>query len=138
MRDERSKPIVARIGERAMQVKALRESPIAKAIQYLENRWEGLQVYLRDPKVPITSNGIERALRGPVLGKKNSLGSRSERGLRSASVLYSPILSAKLCCLIPDPDPTEGPHFRVVGAHVPSCAPVAIAGIFGPGGVPAW
>ena len=101
MRDERSKPIVARIGERAMQVKALRESPIAKAIQYLENRWEGLQVYLRDPKVPITSNGIERALRGPVLGRKNSLGSRSERGLRSASVLYTLIESAKQCGVDP-------------------------------------
>jgi len=101
VRDERSKVVVSRIGRRATEVKALRESPIAKAIKDLENRWNGLQVYLRDGRVPITSNGVERALRIPVLGRKNSLGSRSERGIKSASVLYSLIESAKLCGVEP-------------------------------------
>jgi len=115
VRDERSKVVVSRIGRRATEVKALRESPIAKAIKDLENRWNGLQVYLRDGRVPITSNGVERALRIPVLGRKNSLGSRSERGIKSASVLYSLIESAKLCGVEP-------------GAYLKAAARAAIHG----------
>ena len=69
---------------------------MGKALTYLKNRWKGLQVYLTNPRVPITSNAVERALRGPVLGRKNSLGSRSKRGIHAASVLYSLIESARL------------------------------------------
>lgn len=64
IRDERSRLIVDRIGARAMQVKALRDSPIAKAVKYLENRWDGLIRFVKDPRIPVTSNGAERALRG--------------------------------------------------------------------------
>jgi hypothetical protein len=32
-------------------------SPLAKAITYLENQWDGLTRFLADPRVPITSGG---------------------------------------------------------------------------------
>jgi transposase len=101
VRDEQSKPVVERIGRRAAEVRALQESPIARAIKYLENRWEGLQVFLTRPDVPITTNAIERALRGPVIGRKISLGSRSKNGIEAASVLYSLLETAKLCGVDP-------------------------------------
>lgn len=101
VRDERSKPVVARIGQRAMEVKALRESPIAKAVKYLENRWEGLTRFLADGRIPITSNGVEAALRNPVLGRNNHFGSKSVRGTQVAAIFYSFVESAKLNGLDP-------------------------------------
>lgn len=95
LRKKESKPLVAEIGKKAMEVRGLRGSPIYRAVKYLENRWDGLQVFLRDPAVPITSNEVERALRTPVLGRKNSLGSKSKKGLVAASVMYSMIGTAK-------------------------------------------
>lgn len=101
VRDEQSKPIVARIGQRAVEVRALKDSPLGEALRYLENRWEGLQVYLRNGDVPITSNGVERALRSPVVGRKISLGSRSRDGVRVTGILHSLVESAKLCGVDP-------------------------------------
>ena len=96
VRQADTKPIVQRLGERAAGVRAFRESPIAKAIQYLENRWDGLKVFLDDPRVPITSNPVEASLRNPVLGRNNHFGSRSKRGTEVSALMYSLIESAKI------------------------------------------
>ena len=93
--------MVNAIGQRAIEVRAFKESPIAKAMKYLENRWEGLTRFISDPRVPITSNAAERALRCSVLGRKNHQGSRSERGIYVTGALYSLIESAKLSGLEP-------------------------------------
>lgn len=89
VRAERSKPVVAAIGEAAMRVKARPQDPIAKAVKYLSNRWDELNVFLDNPAVSITSNEIERQLRASVIARKTSLGSRSNRGLTAASVGFS-------------------------------------------------
>lgn len=101
VRVERSRPVVVRIGERAARIRAMHDSPIAKAVRYLENRWDGLQVFLHDGRVPLTSNGAERALRLPVLGRKNSLGAKSQRGMEAAAILTTLIQSAVQCGLDP-------------------------------------
>jgi transposase len=101
VRDEQSRPIVRDIGEAAAKVKAFKGSPIAKALQYLENRWDHLTVFLEDPRVPLTSNAVERSLRGPVLGRNNHFGSRSKRGTEVAALFYSLIESAKLNSINP-------------------------------------
>jgi len=54
-----------------------------------------------DPKIPLDTNGVERALRGVVVGRKNHYGSRSERGTHVAALFYSLIESAKLCHVEP-------------------------------------
>ena len=38
---------------------------------------------------PIDNNATERAIRGPVVGRKNHYGSKSRRGTEVAAVLYS-------------------------------------------------
>jgi hypothetical protein len=52
-------------------------------------------------QTPLDTNGVERALRGVVVGRKNHYGSRSERGTRVAALFYSLIESAKLCGVEP-------------------------------------
>lgn len=96
VRDERSRHVVQRIGDRAGTIRAFRDSPLARAVKYMENRWKGLILFLDDPRVPITSNDVERSLRSPVLGRNNHFGSRSKRGTESAALLYSLIETAKL------------------------------------------
>ena len=46
--------------------------------------WSRLVRFLADPKIPLDTNGVERALRGVAVGRKNHYGSRSERGTRVA------------------------------------------------------
>jgi transposase len=41
-------------------------------------------------------------VRGPVVGRKNYYGSRSERGCQVAAIVYSLLESAKLCDLDPN------------------------------------
>ena len=51
--------------------------------------------------IPLDTNGLERALCGVAVGRKNHYGSRSERGTRVAALFYSLIESAKLCGVEP-------------------------------------
>ncbi len=95
-REQHSKALVNDIGAMAAGIKAFKGSPLAKALQYLENRWDHLTVFLKDPRVPLTSNAVERSLRGPVLGRKNFLGTKSERGTQVAALFYSLIETCKL------------------------------------------
>jgi transposase len=57
--------------------------------------------FLGDPRIPLDTNGVERALRGVTVGRKNHYGSRSERGTCIAALFYSLIESAKLCGVEP-------------------------------------
>jgi transposase len=96
LRDERSRPLVKRIHDWTLGVRALRESTLAKAITYMGGVWKGLLRFLDDPRIPIDNNATERAIRGVVVGRKNHYGSRSERGTQVAALFYSLIETAKL------------------------------------------
>jgi transposase len=76
-------------------------SALGKAIAYTGGLWTGLVRFLEDPKIPLDTNGVEHALRGVAVGRKNHYGSRSERGTRVAALFYSLIESAKLCSVEP-------------------------------------
>ena len=47
-------------------------SGFGKAIKYLNNHWEGLTLFLRDGKAPLSNNDAERAIKSFVLIRKNS------------------------------------------------------------------
>lgn len=81
--------------------KCLPESGLHKAIGYLVHMWTGLVLFLDDPRIPLDNNGTERAVRGPVVGRKNHYGSRSLRGTEVAATFYSLVESAKLNGLEP-------------------------------------
>ncbi len=62
---------------------------------------DGLARFLENPKMAPDTNGVERALRGVAVGRKNHYGSGSERGTRVAALLYSLSESAKLAGMEP-------------------------------------
>ena len=82
------------------------QSGLRRAIEYMGAHWKGLQRFLDDPRVPLDNNATERALRGPVQGRKNHYGPRSRRGSEVAALFYTLVESALLNGL----DPRE--HLR--------------------------
>ena len=63
----------------------------AKTLRSLLRHREGLCVFVEHPQVPMDNNAGERALRGPVIGRRLSFGSNSEKGAEFTAVMYSVI-----------------------------------------------
>jgi transposase len=97
LRQEKSKAILEEIREAAFDCGGLRRSNFGKAAAYLLAHWQGLTRFLDDPRIALDNNAAERALRGPVVGRKNFYGNRSKRGAKTTAILYSLIETAKLC-----------------------------------------
>lgn len=95
-RTERSKDVVASIRNVLETTPSLPGSGLRGALEYTQRRWSGLTRFLEDPDIPLTNNLAERSLRGPVVGRKNFYGARSERGTNAAALFYSLFESAKL------------------------------------------
>ena len=66
-------------------------SSLGKAIQYLDNHWEGLTLFLRIPDVPVSNNENERQLKRAVLNRKNAYFFKTEAGAKIADILLSTI-----------------------------------------------
>ena len=90
-----SKNIIAKIKLFMNTTKALPGSGLFKAINYTKNNWQELTIFLTNVKIPLTNNAAERALRGPVVGRKNHYGSKSPRGAKTSAILYSIMESCK-------------------------------------------
>ena len=96
LRYDRSRFIVEQIRQWAETQRALPRSGLGKAIAYMKSLWPGLTAFLKDPRIPLDNNHIERALRAPVVGRKNHYGSRSKRGTEVTALFYTLVESAKL------------------------------------------
>ena len=83
-------------GSSRITQKGLPRSEFGKAVRYMMERWEKLTLFADNPLVWLDNNHAERALRGPVVGRKNHYGSRSKRGTEVAALFYSVCETAKL------------------------------------------
>lgn len=101
LRQERSRPIVSSIREWGLTQRGLPRSDFGKAVRYMLERWEKLTLFIENPLVSPDNNHAERALRGPVVGRKNHYGSRSKRGTEVAALFYTLCETAKLCNIEP-------------------------------------
>jgi transposase len=96
LRTERSQPILDRIWKWATEQVGLPRSDFGKAVRYMLERWTGLTRFVENARIPLDNNAAERALRGPVVGRKNHYGSRSVRGTQVAALFYTLCETAKL------------------------------------------
>jgi len=71
------------------------KSPIAKAIAYTRNHWDGLQTFLTDGRLSPDNNATEREIKTFVMARKNFLFAQSQPGADSLGALFSIILTAK-------------------------------------------
>jgi hypothetical protein len=81
---------------RAERAKLSRHSDVAKAMNYMLNRWDTFTRFLQDGRICLTNNAAERALRGVALGRKSWLFAGSDRGGERAAVMYTLIQTARL------------------------------------------
>jgi transposase len=81
---------------RAERAKLSRHSEVAKAMNYMLNRWDTFTRFIDDGRICITNNAAERALRGIALGRKSWLFAGSDRGGERAAVMYTLIQTARL------------------------------------------
>jgi transposase len=96
LRRDRSRPVLDQIWTWATEQAGLPRSDFGKAVRYMLERWTGLTRFVESPRIPLDNNAAERALRGPVVGRKNHYGSRSQRGTQVAALFYTLCETAKL------------------------------------------
>jgi transposase len=72
------------------------KSKLAKAINYMLNRWKELNVFLADAKVEISNNMVENLIRPIAVGRKNWLFSGSPAGAKRAAVFFTLFGSCQL------------------------------------------
>ena len=94
--------------------KVLPESPLGKALAYLDRHWDGLVRYCDDGRLEIDNNRCENAIRPFVTGRKNWLFSDTVHGARASANLYSLIETAKANGLEPYA------YLRRVFSHLPA------------------
>ena len=90
---EKSAPIMAEIKTYCQALVDEKQvepnSSLGKAIQYLNNHWVGLTLFLRMPGVPISNNDDERLIKRPILNRKNAYFFKNEAGAKIADILMS-------------------------------------------------
>jgi transposase len=96
VRRTRSTEVLSRIQRWVMAQRVLPESGLGKAMAYMMGLWPGLVRFASDARIPLDNNATERALRGPVVGRKNFYGARSRRGTEVAALFYTLFETAKL------------------------------------------
>jgi transposase len=92
------RPLFEAMRQRAMD-ELLRysiQSKFGKAFNYFLENYDGLTIFLDDVDVPIDNNSQERLLRNHVVGRKTWYGTHSERGAKTAAILFSLVETCKL------------------------------------------
>lgn len=70
--------------------------PCLKVLTSMKTHWSGFTVFVRCPWVPMDNNTAERAIRGPVTGRKNFYGSGALWAGTLAATMYSIFATLKL------------------------------------------
>ena len=97
LRQRESRPVLGRIrayldSQAVSQV--LPKSALAKALTYLNNHWEALNVFVADGRMPIDNNEVEQLMKQVALGRKNWLFLGSVEAGNRAAILLTIISTA--------------------------------------------
>lgn len=96
LRAARAPAVLAAFKDWLWHQATLKTLSIGKAAAYAVANWERLTRFVDDARVPLDNNATERAIRGPVVGRKNHYGSKSRLGTQVAATLYTILETAKL------------------------------------------
>ena len=73
--------------------------PAKKALATLDREWDGLIAHRQYPMISLDNNAAERALRRPVLTRKNANGSRNEDAAKLAARIWTVTATAEMAGL---------------------------------------
>ena len=95
LRQTRSTELLDQLKTWLLRQRPLKTSALGRAIRYTLTNWDHLRRFTTDPRIWLDNNPTERALRGPVVGRRNHFGSKSRAGTQVAAVFYTLIETAK-------------------------------------------
>jgi transposase len=72
------------------------KSALAQAIRYSLSRWKQLNRYITNGRLEMSNNAAERAMKPPVLGRKNYLFCGSDAGGKRAACMYTIIETCRM------------------------------------------
>jgi transposase len=75
------------------------QEPAKKALATLDREWDGLVAHRDYPMVDLDNNRAERAIRGPVVTRKNAGGSRNGESARNAAAIWTVTATAQMAGL---------------------------------------
>jgi transposase len=75
------------------------QEPAKKALATLDREWDGLIAHREYPMVSLDNNAAERALRRPVVTRKNAYGSRNDDAARLAATIWTVTATAEMAGL---------------------------------------
>jgi transposase len=75
------------------------QTPAKKALATLDREWDGLAAHRDYPMISLDNNPAERALRRPVVTRKNAYGSRNEDAARLAARIWTITATAEMAGL---------------------------------------
>lgn len=96
LRAARAPAVLAAFKDWLWHQATLKTLSIGKAAAYAVANWDRLTRFVENARVPLDNNATERAIRGPVVGRKNHYGSKSRLGTQVAATLYTLLETAKL------------------------------------------
>src|SRR3954451_17713402 len=98
VRQAESKPLVTDLRSwfEVQLAKLPARGPLAEAIRYALNHWDGLQRFLDNGRIELDNNSVERAMRPVCLSRKNSLFAGSDEGGENWACLAS-LTETALC-----------------------------------------
>jgi transposase len=98
VRQEKSKPLVLELKTWLEQqlTRVSGKSPIAEALRYGLNHWDGLTQFLDDGRIELDTNIVERSIRPIVLNRKNALFAGHDLGAENWACIASLIETCKL------------------------------------------
>ena len=97
-RRDHAQPLLERL-KQFLETELLRisgKSSLAEAIRYTLSRWTALIRYVTDGRLEISNNAAERAMKPPVLGRKNYLFCGSDAGGQRAACMYTIVETCKM------------------------------------------
>ena len=77
------------------------QGPAKKALATLDREWDGLAAHRDYPMISLDNNAAERALRRPVVTRKNAYGSRNDDAARLAARIWTVTATAEMAGLNP-------------------------------------
>jgi len=84
--------------QKQMAMPGLRE-PAKKALATLDREWAGLIAHRDYPMIGLDNNKAERAIRGPVVTRKNARGSHNDDSARLAATVWTVTATAQMAGL---------------------------------------
>ena len=101
LRKAQSREVLQKMRNWLLAAREPKTASLGSAIRYTLKIWSRLTAFIDAPEVWLDNNATERALRGPVIGRRNHFGSKSARGTQMAAILYTLVETAKVSVVDP-------------------------------------